>query len=397
MVKKDNKNLWIIIGVIAVGLLLIQPGGLMNTSQNVQDLIARFSGGGGTTNANLGNPNVDFLSIRLYDVNGDLIKQPGTFSTVTISGVVTKGVYFMDYTVMVDNTGATDLSCNLQSITPAAIGVATSCGVSATSTITATALNIPAGGKQTWTSNKLPVGGSGVGCNFESIFSTAIPITATVRCTYIDGQGQVQTLTDVVGQFPPSGGILAQAAGTAGFTVSVAAGGVPTEYCGDGTCQSPLENSANCAADCNPLPNVNFRTSDRNYISGSAIAATVGATACGSVLNAFGYTTTTCNAIAAPTEGTCPTKAGYTCRVLGTSVGCPSWAMSGSACLNAYLFEETAAPAHRIVMFKQPVANVGPCGTANQLGQIEYNSADGDASKVSTQIKAYDLAKEKTC
>ena len=61
------------------------------------------------------------------------------------------------------------------------------------------------------------------------------------------------------------------------------------------------------------------------------------------------------------------------------------------------LMQETAVPAHMVVAFKQPAANVGPCTTANQVGVVEYNSADLDKTKVSDLPVGFDFSKEKTC
>lgn len=393
MVKKDRKKLWIILIAIATFLLIVQPGGIMQTSTNVQNLLSKLTSGGATS-ADLGNPETDFLSIRLYDKDGKLIKSPGTFSTVTIEGVETKGVYYIDYTVMVDGTtSGTDISCTLSSVTPTPFAATSNCGPSSTPTISPGTLNLIAGSKRTWTSNRMSLPGT-AGCNLESL-SQPITITATVACTYFDGVSQVPAPgSPKVGTFV----LTITAAGTAGYTVSVNTGGIPTEFCGDNICQSPLENSAKCPADCSPVGKAAFRTSDLSFVSGSAVAwngQTV-LTGCPTApMTTYGYTGISCLGAlggGAVCPSTVPT--GYTAKFspLTTPTTMPSWA-STKGC-----FYQKISPTTTVgLVFKQTAAGMGPCTNANEWGMVTYDSADSDASKVQSQATAFDFAKELAC
>lgn len=392
--NKDKKKILIVVIAVALLLLIVQPGGIMSTSENIKKLI----GGGSSTNANLGNPNVDFLSVRLYDADGNLIKSPETFSTVTVGGVTTKGVAYMDYTVMVDNSKAAsqkDLTCKLTSVTPVGVfGADGNCGPGSSTTMVANDLNIVAGSKATWTSARMAVPGTGA-CNLENL-AQPIVITATVACSYCDGGtcGLTAGLnTPQVGTFT----LTVTAAGTAYYEVTVSTGGIPTEFCGDGKCQSPLENSGTCTADCSPVGKAVFRTSDLSYVSGSAIAwngVTSGTTCPETAMTRYGYVSTTCSG---KSDATCPTTiAGYTLQTFtgmtgGNNIkGTPSWA-TGNGCL--YNINATA----KAVLFKQTAPSSGPCASAGQWGTILYDSSDGDNNKVDSGYSGFDFAKEVSC
>jgi hypothetical protein len=210
----------------------------------------------GETNANLGDPNKDFLSIRLYNSNGDLITLPETQSIITIGGQTIKDVSFMDYTIITDaSTSGIDIKCTLSSVTAggSAFENTKSCGciqsggtwVCTSPTIVANQLTIPAGKKGAWTSNKLALPGTGI-CQLSPGTYT---ISATVSCTYFDG-----SMDQPIPGNPKTGSIgpftISEIAGTADFSLSFHPGGIPSEYCGDGICQPPLETSANCLVDC---------------------------------------------------------------------------------------------------------------------------------------------------
>ena len=196
----------------------------------------------------LGNPKIDFLSIRLYDKDGNLLNIPPAQSIVTISGQSIRNVYYMDYTVMVDaTTSATDITCSLTSVGPAdsAFDITKTCGDGGVSTMPNQGqLNIIAGNKKTWTSAKIPLPG-GAGCTLNGAYT----IIATVTCTYWNGLSQVTVPgSPKTGSFGPIN--IVETLGGADFTVTLNPGGVPTSFCGDLVCDSPLENSVNCITDC---------------------------------------------------------------------------------------------------------------------------------------------------
>ena len=417
MAKKKNNKLWIIAIVIIVIVLFAQPGGISNTSKNVQKVIDTVkntvSGGGGSTNAKLGNAKTDFLSVRLYDKNGKLITSPETFSTVVVGGVTTKNVYYMDYTVMVDaSTSGTDITCSLTSVGPAgsAFDITKTCGDGGVSTMPNQGqLNIIAGTKETWTSAKIPLPG-GAGCTLNGAYT----LVAVVACTYFDGTSQVAVSgSPKTGSFGP---ITISEAGAAGYTVTVSNGGIPTSFCGDGVCDSPMENSVSCTSDCSPVSNIKFRASDLSYVSGSAIGYYGGT--CGNTLTAYGYNSTGCfmtGAVPDTNAADCTafaSRTGYT--KLSTGVVLPgntNWGTKnlGTLATTGCLFQGAGVTAgyesttQMLMAFKQ-VGTSGPCGSgySGYWGYVNYTSNSVwtksiFTAKVTTQAGGFDFAKEKTC
>lgn len=249
---KNNKNLWMIIIFLVILLFIIQPGGIQNTENNLKNLISAESKNTGI------NPNTDFISIRLYDQNRNLIQPSNTFSIV--GGV--PGVSFIDLTITITNTGGEALSCNIISLTPSEFDLA----------VEKTTKAIQVGKKTAWTSSLIDVAPL-EGGNVEFI--------ATIRCSYTLGT-EVKTLPDKTGSLILS--ILPDST-EASFDVSVESGGTASEYCGDGICQVN-EDPESCPADCAIANYVKFRTTDLSYVSGSAIAFTE---ICGNDLTAYGY------------------------------------------------------------------------------------------------------------
>jgi hypothetical protein len=330
-------------------------------------VVISFFGKSNQVNNSLGNPNTDFMSIRLYNINGDLIKNSNTFSIV--NGI--PDVAYIDYTISISASGDYTVRCTPQTITPNPpfdcatcagtnkivdrftiipqyqsgvtpsypintieinqhVGGASSyrqcynsitkdyfnvfsmgyplqgcpsgytatgfeggasrqrkcynpttgdnlevfgycadapscpngyidksgdiaigaCGSSTYLYATCESYFLPAIDKATktinpnqraaWTSNLIPT----------SLMESISPITlqASVYCEYYDNGNWYA----VTGTNPKTGsfGPITVSATSSNFDINIQPGGIPSEYCGDGTCQSPLENSVNCIPDC---------------------------------------------------------------------------------------------------------------------------------------------------
>jgi hypothetical protein len=412
--KKDKRTIWVIALAILALLLFAQPGGIASTSVNLQNIIERvkntLSGSAQTTDANLGDPNKDFVSIRLYDKNGNLIQTTSgsIFSTVLIGGVTIKNVYFIDYTIMVDaSTSGMDIKCDLTTVGPSgtAFDDTKSCGciqsggtwVCTNPTIPHPQLNILAGRRSTWTSNKLALPGAAApnGCLLSPGVHT---ILATVSCTYFDG-----SMDQPIPGNPKTGSIgpiTFSEPGAAAATVTVSTGGIPQEFCGDGMCQSPLESSSTCSVDCSVIPNVRFRTGDLSYVSGGAIAYT-NLSACGSPLAVYGYNMTGCFADTSVADCAAFSRTGYTKNESTGLPGSPAWAAPGSGCLLEGRGTGTpnADKTTTLIMTWKQTTTYGPC-SVGYWGYVNYSStrfASPYQTNVSNQTSSFDLAKEKTC
>lgn len=199
------------------------------------------------------------LTIRMYDSNGYLIKESSSFSIVNS----VPGVSSIDLTVTLTNIGNQALTCNIVSLSPTAFD----------SAMTKTIKTLPVNQKVAWTSSLISV----------APLESTIPVTfsATMKCSYVSGTTTID-LSNKVGTL--SVNIQSETASPA-YTLSLITGGVGTEYCGDGICQSS-ETTTSCPADCTVAAYVKFRTSDLSYVSGSSVAYS---SSCGSVLTRYGY------------------------------------------------------------------------------------------------------------
>jgi hypothetical protein len=208
----------------------------------------------------------DFIRVTLVDSSGNVIK---TLSSSNPLSIVqgTPGVSGMYLTVTATNTGTVPLSCSLITVTPTAFDTAMN---KAMKYVPSTSPK-----KASWTSSLISV------AQFEPL-SQPVVFSVTARCSYMQGSNTVY-LTDKTGSV--SLNIQPDATG-AGFEVSMDTGGLGTEWCGDGICQSN-EDATSCAPDCTVTANAKFRTLDVGYASGGAIAYNSGT--CGLALTSYGY------------------------------------------------------------------------------------------------------------
>jgi len=143
-------------------------------------------------------------------------------------------------------------------------------------------------------------------------------------------------------------------------------GGVGTEYCGDGICQAD-EDAESCPGDCATSANINFRTIDLSYVSGSAVGY---ATSCGSSLTGYGHTT-----------GSCLSYEHY-CDDTDQDLNVPK--AGGGTTLFWYVDADT-------------VCVCEPDNLGTHLPARKYTTADSDASKVEITPTVIDSDKEVIC
>ena len=257
MVKKKNNTLFYVLGIF---IFLIFIGMLGQTQGPDFDLGVDSSTSTSTSSINDVAEHTDFISVRLYDKNGNIIQtiNPNTLSIVTIlpSGTPTSGVSAFDLTITVSNIGTEVLTCDLISSSP--IALTTALGSPTTRVINPSTITA-------WTSGQISANQFGQPAPAKTTF------TASIDCFYNPGTGPVQvTGSPKVGTLEMT--IESDLQGD--FTVTVTSGGQETLFCGDNICSSSVgEDSIICPADC-PLPSqpiYNFRTSDTSYVSGSAI------------------------------------------------------------------------------------------------------------------------------
>lgn len=295
----------------------------------------------------------NFMEVRLYDKDGNLITTSETFSIV--NGVV--GVASFDITINVKNTGAQTLSCTPNTITPTQFD----------SALTKTTLNVLAGNTISWTSVRMAAP------QFEAA-PTPDVFSASVTCTWT-GSPITKSGTISLTIQPDATG--------ANFEITLSPGGLGTEFCGDGTCQSS-ETPASCPADCTVSTRVKFRTTDLQYVSGSAIGYTA---TCGSTLTAYGY------------DGM-GTSIGYNCDRLISEA--PTMCGGGAV---QYLFNipgAIAGYAQPVKLYKGTSDLTLICVCANEVDgggyrYMYYDSNDLDAGKVNPQATSIDTAKEVAC
>lgn len=299
----------------------------------------------------------DFIQVRYYDSNGNLITDPNTLSIV--GGV--PGVSYIDLTVTASNTGGTVLTCAPTTTTPTAFD----------SALSKTAKVVPIIGtkKSSWTSNLISVSA------FEGT-PTPDVFSATIRCYYTIGSGEQVYLTDKTGSIS----LTIQPDASGSFTVDVTSGGTGTEFCGDGICTSGIgETATTCPGDCAVAGKVKFRTSDLSYPTGSAIAYNSGT--CGNALTQYGHYTQT-------------GLISGTCTAANIAIGCgttpsklfdiPGGYLSGGAVVG--LWKPTEA---------NTLCVCDDSGTTYRV--IKYLTTDPDATNVGNSGQAYDSSKEISC
>lgn len=338
---KDNKYLWLILLAVLVGIFFFKEK--VNPIEQQDDSLIDYLEDdicAGECNPEL-DDGTQFLQVTFYDSNGN----PVTGSSMTqsiVNGV--PGIASIGVTAKVTNSGSYALSCILKDISPAAFDTA----MDKSNKVVNLAQQV------TWSSSAIPV------APFEGLG----PITFTVDalCTYNPGTGNVN-LAEKNGQFQ----LTVTSEGVASFTFSVPGPtGIPTEYCGDGTCNNG-ETTLTCAQDCPAAPaNIKFRTSDNTYAIGSAIAFT---STCGNTLTAYGMNSES-NA-GGTTTGTCPSSlSGHNlllANLPGSTVGCPT--CTGPICLYEYSATQIWLSRYK---------------PAYGWWYYAYVTSDPDASKVST-------------
>ena len=323
MAKKDTWIILVIIGIIL--FMILMPKGPVDKN---------------------------FMEVRLYDSNGKLIgttENIGSANWFSIVNGVT-GVASFDISINVKNTGTQALSCTPNSLTPSVFNTA----------MTKTTQNVLAGKSIGWTSDKMTAS------QFETAPTPDI-FSASVTCTWT-GSPVTKTGTLSLTISPDASG--------ADFTLSLNPGGLGTEFCGDGICQSS-ETTTSCPADCTFTTNVKFRTTDLGYVSGSAIGYT---STCGSTLTKYGYYSST-----GILTGTCDTISTW-CGTNPTKVldNLPGGWKSGGPTPSLWKVSETDT--------------LCICDSdGSKYNQIKFKTTDSDASKVDSSAISIDPSKEVVC
>ena len=259
--KKSTKKTLVILSIIAIAILLF--------------LLFRYEQTKG-----IGK---NFMEVRMYDKDGNLIGTAPTLSIVnSISGVV-----YIDISINTKNTGLETLACGISS-TSISDGAGNPIGTptanpfyTALSSVILETRNILPGQTGGWTSAKFPV------AQFEP-YTQPTRFSAGVGCQYQYG-GNTFTIGPELGNVDLI--IEYEGAGSPRYTVTLDYGGVGSEWCGDGICQTPTECPAisgcirPCLADCTVPDYVEFKTSDLSYVSGSTIAYAT----CGQDLLVYNY------------------------------------------------------------------------------------------------------------
>lgn len=275
------------------------------------------------------------ISFNRYDANGNKItEQPLS----VVAGV--PGTSNIDLTVTVTNTGTESLSCEIKSLSPESFDNA----------LIRDSLSVNPGKKIAWTSSLIPV------AQFESE-TISTDFKAIISCSYNTG-------TEII-TLPEKTGILSlfikPEIGTGDFNVEINQGGIGSEFCGDNICQYD-ENAQNCPNDCAIANNVNFRTTDLSYVSGTAVGYSE---TCGSKLNAYGKTSGACTS--------------YSCAEDDYLMLVPS--SSGS--LKFWIKDDE---------------NVCICDIGKTSGYpMRYSVSDLDAGKIDTTYTSFDSSKEISC
>lgn len=314
------------------------------------------------------NGNID---VHFYDANGNPICNIQSLSVVGLTPTTgARGVASMSLTIKASNGGAIPLSCNIYK---AQVNGAD--GTVFDTAMTRADKFLQVSQTAEWTSNLFTVSG------FEAT-PTPDVFNVTIRCTYSDVSGQ--KIIDSAGSIP----LYITADGTGSFTVVInPPEGIPTLYCGDGTCSASIgETASTCPQDCASIGNVFFRSTDLTYVLGSAIAYTG---TCGSALTKYGYDSASCRS---ETSTSCPVITGYTQLLSAKTI--PD-AISTWVSISPCLYSTSSGLS---MLFK--VASTSGEPTSCPVGQwieLRYTTASSYASSVSNLASSFNNLKEVSC
>jgi len=350
----DKKIVYVLLGLVAVIVIFQytqkqEPRLVINSEEN--SLM-------GNSQSFSPQTNEKFMTITMYDTNGNLISTSDTKKESIVNGVANVGS--ITVTISVIDTGGYVLTCDLSNLQPTEFSDA----------MTLSQKQINTGGRVGWTTNLIPV------AQFEGQGQKNFSVTAT--CSYNPGSGAVN--------LPPKTGfilitITADPSGSGSFNLQIDTGGLSTEWCGDTICQS-YESTATCPVDCLlSVQNVKYRAFDILYPTGSAVGYTA---TCGNSLVAYGYSTKYANY-----GNNCLNSVNTRVSGCGTAtklLDIPGGWLSGYT--GTELYSCSAKPDELYVC-----NTVG--GTNSEI--IRYSTTDSDANKVDVSMSLIDPAKEVTC
>ena len=317
----------------------------------------------------LNEPSVDTMKISgYYDAEGNLISSSGVKQAV-LGGV--EGVTYITIDINALNKDTVSLDFEILNATPEAL-----------SNVLTLSSKKSAGPneKVTWTSGLIditPYVGK------TQVFTVTLQASSPIRTSLSKSASlSIAVSADPVAGFDIS---LEDNVGTGDFVP------VPSEYCGDGTCQTG-ETSDTCLADCEATTStgsVVFRTTDLSYLLGSAITYS---SSCGNVLTPYGYAASfstyygNCQATIASRYSTCGT-ATKVMNIPGGwvqgSAGAELWSCSGTS--NVIVCDTTC------------VSSVSCIVNEDKSAIKTYSLSDSDATKVATISTSLDVTKEVTC
>lgn len=319
----------------------------------------------------LNEPSVDTMKVSgYYDADGNPISSSGVKQAV-LGGV--EGVTYITIDINALNKDTVSLDFEILNATPEAL-----------SNVLTLSSKKSAGPneKVTWTSGLIditPYVGK------TQVFTVTLQASSPIRTSLSKSASlSIAVSADPVAGFDIS---LEDNVGTGDFVP------VPSEYCGDGTCQTG-ETSDTCPDDCDATTtpssgNVIFRTTDLTYAIGSAIAYS---SSCGNVLTSYGYASSystyygNCQATIASRYATCGT-ATKVMDIPGTwlagSAGTELWSCSGTS--NLVVCDTTC------------VSSVSCVANVDKSAIKTYSLSDTDATKVATISTSLELIKEVTC
>lgn len=271
------------------------------------------------------NKDKNFLSVRYYDVNGNLMSNRNLFSVFDIPSTA----YSMALTVRIENNGEYPLLCKPLDFYPIEYK---------NNQADMNEKLVLKNDEREWTSNEMIV---------SQFFGKISPLEfkATVKCDFIKN---FTTFTLV-----KEGSI----------NLSI----IPV--CGNNKCESG-EDSIFCPLDCFLGDRVIFRTNDITY---SYNTHAIGySNKCGDQLIAYGIESQTCWYT---TINQCPSMTGFTLLLDKSAYipGKPLWAES-NPCL--YIYSGSYNKFNKIALAWKIKTNRGPCGLINYWGVNIYSPDD---------------------